>query len=144
MQVEGRGNVQRNLLMLPWRLLRFAGRLVRRFFVTVGVTVGVAVALAVAGYVHFESIVEAIDARYADRIDAYLGIDRKAIARLADPAYFAQQSVLVTEDLKTVACISSPEHRILIHAAADVPPLFVQAILASEDKHIFRHEGILN
>ena len=138
MQVEGRGNVQRNLLMLPWRLLRFAGRLVRRFFVTVGVVV----ALAVAGYVHFESIVEAIDARYADRIDAYLGIDRKAIARLADPAYFAQQSVLVTEDLKTVACISSPEHRILIHAAADVPPLFVQAILASEDKNFFRHEGI--
>ena len=138
MQVEGRGNVQRNLLMLPWRLLRVAGRLVRRFFVTVGVVV----ALAVAGYVHFESIVEAIDARYADRIDAYLGVDRKAIARLSDPAYFAQQSVLVTEDLKTVACISSPEHRILIHAAADIPPLFVQAILASEDKNFFRHEGI--
>jgi membrane peptidoglycan carboxypeptidase len=124
--------------MLPWRVVRFAGRIVRRFFVTVGVVV----ALAVAGYVHFESIVEAIDARYADRIDAYLGIDRKAIARLSDPAYFAQQSVLVTEDLKTVACISSPEHRILIHDASDIPPLFVQAILASEDKNFFRHEGI--
>jgi membrane peptidoglycan carboxypeptidase len=142
MEVESHGNVRRNLWMLPWRVLRFAGRILRRFFVTVGVAVALAVALAVAGYVHFESIVEAIDARYADRIDAYLGIERKAIARLSDPAYFAQQSVLVTEDLKTVACISSPEHRILIHDAADIPPLFVQAILASEDKNFFRHEGI--
>ncbi|MGE5169708.1 MAG: transglycosylase domain-containing protein [Rudaea sp.] len=138
MEVDGSGNARHDLSMLPWRVLRFAGRIVRRFFVTVGVVV----ALAVAGYVHFESIVEAIDARYADRIDAYLGIDRKAIARLRDPAYFAQQSVLVTEDLKTVACISSPEHRILIHDAADIPPLFVRAILASEDKNFFRHEGI--
>jgi membrane peptidoglycan carboxypeptidase len=138
MEVEGHGNVQRNLLTLTWRVLRFAGRILRRFFVTVGVVV----ALAVAAYVHFESIVEAIDARYADRIDADLGIDRKAIARLSDPAYFAQQSVLVTEDLKTVACISSPEHRILIHDTADIPPLFVQAILASEDKNFFRHDGI--
>src|SRR6185437_2965294 len=77
-----------------------------------------------------------------DRIDAYLHIDRKSIDRLRDPTYFARQSVLVTEDLKTVACISSPEHRILIDDAADIPPLFVSAILASEDKNFFRHEGI--
>lgn len=50
--------------------------------------------------------------------------------------------MLVTEDLKTVACISSPEHRILIDDAADIPPLFIRAILASEDKHFFQHEGI--
>ena len=114
------GTVNGVLLTLPWRVLRFFGRLLRRFFVTVGVLA----ALAVAGYVEFESIVEAIDARYADRIDGWLGIDETAIAGLHDPAYFAPQSQVVTEDQKTVACISSPEHRILLHDAADVPPLF--------------------
>jgi membrane peptidoglycan carboxypeptidase len=132
------GSLTRVALTLPWRVLRFFGRLVRRLFVAVGV----AAALVAVGYVEFESIVEAIDARYADRIDDWLGVDRTTIARLRDPAYFAQQSVLVTEDLKTVACISSPEHRILIEDAAAIPPLFVSAILASEDKNFFTHEGI--
>jgi membrane peptidoglycan carboxypeptidase len=132
------GSVTRVALTLPWRMVRFLCRLIRRFFVTVGV----AAALVALGYIEFESIVEAVDARYADRIDAWLGIDRTTIARLRDPAYFAQQSVLVTEDLKTVACISSPEHRIVIEDAAAIPPLFVSAILASEDKHFFTHEGI--
>ena len=134
---EGGGH-ERLWLTVPWRVLRFLGRLVRRFFVTVGVVV----ALAVVAYFQFESIVEALDARYADEIDARLGIDRSAIARLRDRAYFAQQSMLVTEDLRTVACISSPEHRILIGDAADIPPLFVSAILASEDKNFFAHKGI--
>ncbi len=123
---------------LPWAVLRFFGRIIRRFFVVLGVVA----ALAVLGYVKFESIVETIDARYSNEIDAYLGIDRSAIARLHDRAYFAQQSMLVTEDLKTVACISSPEHRILIDDVADIPPLFVSAILASEDRNFFTHQGI--
>ena len=126
------------LFTLCWRLARLLGRMVRGVFVVVGVLV----ALAAVAYVEFESIVTAVDARYATRIDAYLGIDGNAISRLRDPAYFAQQSVLITEDLKTVACISSPEHRILIEDAADIPPLFVSAILASEDKNFFSHEGI--
>jgi membrane peptidoglycan carboxypeptidase len=130
--------IRHKLLMLPWRIACFIGRVIRSLFVIVGV----AAALAVVGYVEFEAIVEAIDARYADRIDGWLGIDETAIARLHDPAYFAQQSQVVTEDQKTVACISSPEHRILLHDAADVPPLFVSAILASEDKNFFTHEGI--
>jgi len=123
---------------LPWAIVRFVGRLLRHLFVTVGVLA----ALAVAGYAAFEPIVESIDARYADVIDARLGIDRHAIARLNDPTYFARQSVLVTEDRKTVACISSPEHRILIAEPADIPPLFIKTILASEDKNFFSHEGI--
>ena len=130
--------LERFLLTLPWQVLRFFGRIVRRFFVVVSVLA----ALAVVGYVEFESIVETIDSRYSRQIDAYLGIDQKAISRLHDPAYFAQQSVMVTEDFKTVACISSPEHRILINDVAEVPPLFVSAILASEDKNFFTHEGI--
>jgi len=137
-QDEGRGRVRLLLLALPGRALRFVGRIVRRFFVAVGVVA----ALAVVGYVEFESIVEAIDSRYADRIDTWLDLDRTTIARLRDPAYFAQQSVLVNEDARTVACISSPEHRILITDAADIPPLFVRAILASEDRNFFSHEGI--
>ena len=126
------------LLTLPWAVLRFFGRTIRWFFVALGVLA----ALAILGYVEFESIVETIDSRYSDHIDAYLDIDRNAIERLHDRAYFAEQSMLVTEDLKTVACISSPEHRILINDVADVPPLFVNAILASEDKNFFTHEGI--
>jgi membrane peptidoglycan carboxypeptidase len=126
------------LLTLPWAVLRAFGRIVRWCFVVLGVLA----ALAILGYVEFESIVETIDSRYSDRIDAYLDIDRNAIERLHDRAYFAEQSMLVTEDLKTVACISSPEHRILIDDVRDVPPLFISAILASEDKNFFRHEGI--
>ena len=36
----------------------------------------------------------------------------------------------------------NPEHRILIDNPADIPPLFVSAILASEDKNFFTHDGI--
>jgi membrane peptidoglycan carboxypeptidase len=67
---------------------------------------------------------------------------RTSISRLHDPTYFAEQSVLVSEDLKTVACISTPEHRILIADPSEIPPLFMYAILASEDKNFFTHEGV--
>ena len=126
------------LLTLPWVVVRSFGRMARRFFVAIGVVT----ALAVLVYVELEEIIETIDSHYANEIDAYLDIDRSAIARLRDRAYFAQQSMFVTEDLKTVACISSPEHRILIDDVAGIPPLFVSAILASEDKNFFKHEGI--
>src|SRR6266542_4021692 len=138
MEGAGSSNFKSIFLTLPWAVLRFFGRIIRRFFVAVGVLV----ALTVLGYVELESIIETIDSRYSHEIDAYLGIDRNAIARLHDPTYFAQQSMLVTEDLKTVACISSPEHRILINDPADIPPFFINAILASEDKNFFTHEGI--
>jgi membrane peptidoglycan carboxypeptidase len=138
MEQVDRGNLKRVLVTLPWALVRWLGRLIRRFFVAVGVLV----ALVILGYVEFESIVEAIDSRYWQQIDARLGIDKNAISRLHDPAYFAEQSVMVTEDQKTVACVSSPEHRILINDVADIPPFFTNAILASEDKNFFTHEGI--
>ena len=126
------------VLTLPWALLRFFGRFIKRFFIALGVLV----ALIVLAYVGFELIVETIDSRYSEQIDAYLGTDKNAISRLHDPAYFAEQSVIVSEDLKTVACISSPEHRILINDPTEIPPLFTNAILASEDKNFFTHEGI--
>src|SRR5437773_1271724 len=138
MQGVDRGILKLVFLTLPWALLRFFGRIIKRFFIALGVLV----ALVVLGYVGFEFIVETIDSRYSPQIDAYLGIDKNAISRLHDPAYFAQQSVMVTEDQKTVACISSPEHRTLINDPADIPPFFTNAILASEDKNFFTHEGI--
>src|SRR5437867_6229424 len=138
MEKIDRGELRRVVLTLPWVLLRFLGTIIRRFFIALGVSV----TLAVLGYVGFEFIIETVDSRYSEQIDARLGIDKNAISRLHDPAYFAQQSVLVTEDLKTVACISSPEHRILINDVADIPPFFTSAILASEGKNFFKHEGI--
>ena len=128
----------RGPLALAWAVVRFFGRIVRRILVVVGV----AVVLAVVAYVEFEDVVEALDARYAAEIDRHLGTDAYAFTRLRDRAYFAEQSTLVTEDLKTVACISSPEHRTLITDPADIPPLFVRAILASEDKNFFEHKGV--
>ena len=72
----------------------------------------------------------------------YLGIDKAAISRLHDPAYFAAQSEIVSEDQRTIACISSAEHRILIDDPAEIPPLLTKAILASEDKNFFQHAGV--
>src|SRR5438067_315502 len=138
MESVEQGRLKRWILTLPWAVVRFFGRIVRRFFVAVGVIV----ALAVVAYVEFEEIVESIDSRYSAQIDAYLGIDKNEIARLHDPAYFAEQSQIVSEDQKTVACISSPEHRTLINDPAEIPPFFTNAILASEDKNFFSHEGI--
>ncbi|HWZ71323.1 MAG TPA: transglycosylase domain-containing protein [Casimicrobiaceae bacterium] len=138
MEKVDRANLKLFVLTLPWTLLRFFGRVIKRFFIALGVLV----ALIVLAYVGFELIVETIDSRYSEQIDAYLGTDKNAISRLHDPAYFAEQSLIVSEDQKTVACISSPEHRILINDPADIPPLFTKAILASEDKNFFTHEGI--
>jgi len=126
------------VLTLPLAILRFMGRLVRRFFIALGVLV----VLGFLGYVGFEFLIESIDSRYAQKIDAYLDIDGASISRLHDPTYFAEQSVIVSEDLKTVACISSPERRTLITDPSAIPPLFADAILASEDKNFFTHEGV--
>ena len=140
--MESENRLKHYLVRLPWAFVRFVGRTVRRLFAVIGGLAVLVTAAVVLAYVGFEEIVEAVDSRYADKIDVELGIDRNTIARLRDPSFFAQQSMLVTEDLKTVACISSPEHRILIHDAANIPPLFVKAILASEDKNFFAHEGV--
>jgi membrane peptidoglycan carboxypeptidase len=114
----------------------------RRAIVGLFLFVGALSVLAVLAYAQFEDIVAFADARYGREIDDYLDIDGRSVARLRDPAYFAQQSVMVSEDQKTVACISSPERRILIGRVADIPPLFITAILASEDKNFFVHEGV--
>ncbi len=133
-----RGSVDLSVFALPRALLRLLGWLINSLLIAFGAFA----LLGILGYVGFEFIVESIDLRYSRQLDAYLGIDRTAISRLRDPAYFAERSVIVSEDQRTVACISSPEHRILINDPAEIPPLFTNAILASEDKNFFTHEGI--
>ena len=132
------GKPKSALLVLPWAVVRFAGRIVRRCLVGIGVLV----VLGVVAYVELESIIEFVDSRYGREIDDWLGTDARSAARLNDPTYFVQQSVMVSEDQRTVACFSSPERRILIKRASEIPPLFVSAILASEDKNFFSHEGV--
>ena len=127
-----------SLLTLPWAFLRFLGRIVRRFS---------SLWVCSLRWLSWATSDSNSSSRRSipgipRQIDAYLGIDKKAISRLHDPAYFAEQSVIVSEDQKTVACISSPEHRILINDPAEIPPFFTNAILASEDKNFFTHEGI--
>ena len=131
-------NFMFRVLQVPWAILCFVGRLLRRFCLAVGIFV----VLVFLGYVGFEFIVGMLDSRFSGELDARLGIDGNAISRLHDPAYFAEQSVLVSEDQKIVACISAPERRILINDPAAIPPLFTKAILASEDKNFFIHEGV--
>jgi len=138
MENVGSRNLKLVLLTLPLAIFRFVGRLIRRLLIALGVLL----VLSFLGYVGFEFVIESIDSRYPQKIDAYLGIDKTSIARLYDPTYFAEQSVIISEDLRTVACISSPEHRILITNPSAIPPLFTDAILASEDKHFFTHEGV--
>ena len=55
--------------------------------------------------------------------------------------YFHEQSTVYAGESK-VACYSSPEHRILIESYDDIPEKFRLAILASEDKSFFKHNGI--
>jgi len=97
---------------------RVVGQIPTRFFLAAGL-LGAA---ALFGYAGLESIIGAVDSQFSRQLDEYLGIDKKAIARLGDRAYFAEQSMFVSEDQKTVACISSPEHRILIKDPAAIPP----------------------
>ncbi|MEO8442900.1 MAG: transglycosylase domain-containing protein, partial [Betaproteobacteria bacterium] len=137
MKVDGK-NFVFTILRWPWAILCFAGRFFRRFCLAVGIFV----VLGFLGYFGFEFIVGMVDSRFSEELDAHLGIDRNAISRLHDPAYFAEQSVLVSEDQKIVACISAPERRILINDPAAIPPFFTKAILASEDKNFFSHEGV--
>ena len=107
------------LLLLPWRIVCFVGRTIRGLFVVMGVLA----ALAVVGYVEFESIVEAIDARYAGRIDAWLGTDKTAHraarrSRVLRPAVGAGQRGSEDRRVHLVARAPDPDQRCRGHSAA--------------------------
>lgn len=55
--------------------------------------------------------------------------------------YFHEQSIVYASDSK-IACYSSPEHRILIESYEEIPEKIRLAILASEDKSFFVHNGV--
>lgn len=55
--------------------------------------------------------------------------------------YFHEQSIVYVNDSK-IACYSSPEHRILIESYEEIPEKVRLAILASEDKSFFVHNGV--
>jgi len=67
-------------LSLMWAVVRFFGRIVRRFFVVVGVLVVV----AVAGYIWFEDIATEVDARRF-RTNLHLELDAEPWVELAWP-----------------------------------------------------------
>ncbi|KKU78487.1 MAG: Penicillin-binding protein 1A [Parcubacteria group bacterium GW2011_GWA2_47_7] len=121
-----------------WGIVCFFGRLIKRFLIALGV----AVLLIGVTYFFAEDIIRGIDNWKPQFLDAHFGSDREAVLRLHDPGYFAEQTDFVSEDQKSVACISSPERRVLITDPADIPPLFKDAIIASEDKRFYEHEGV--
>lgn len=114
------------------------GRLVRRILAWLGALVVIGVAL----YVFAEDIVLYVDKEYPEFFDRKLGTDKEKIALLRDTMYYPEQSEIVAENSTPLACISSPERRVKIDDPADIPPLFRDAVIASEDKRFFSHRGV--
>ncbi len=119
-------------------VLRSVARVVM-WLLALSATVTTALALS---FVFAPELIKEIDAWKPEFFDTQLDIKRSQIERLRDPSYFAEQSAIVTDDDKSVACISSPVRRILLADAEDIPPLFMKAIVASEDKRFFEHSGV--
>ncbi len=139
MEITPGGRSKFALLDLPWAFVRFVGRLVRRCLVAVGVLV----VLAAVAYVELEAIVEFVDSRYAREIDNYLGIDARTIERLEGPDLF--RAAVRARQRRPANCrlhllTRTPDSG--RGTPLKSPPLFVSAILASEDKNFFSHEGV--
>lgn len=127
--------VLRWLLLIP--VLCWIWRMIRRFLMLIGA----ALVLCFVGFLYSPEIITAFDARFPEYVDAQLNTDRFAITKLHESGYLAEESEFVSEKNEAIACVSSPEHRVLIDDAADIPSLFQKAILASEDQTFFEHPG---
>lgn len=128
-------SVLRWVLLIP--VLCWVGRLFRRLLIALGFVV----VIGGLGFTFSPEIISGFDATYPNFFDARLGIDRSQIVRLREPGYFAEQTEIISEKQEAIACISSAEHRVIIADSADIPELFKNAILASEDKTFFEHPG---
>ncbi|HSE35302.1 MAG TPA: transglycosylase domain-containing protein [Candidatus Paceibacterota bacterium] len=84
------------------------------------------------------SVVERVDRAYPELFQERLAL--VDISPLASK-YFREESDVVAGGRK-VACFSNPEHRKVIKLPSDIPPLFAHAILASEDKTFYEHNGV--
>ena len=77
---------------------------------------------------------------FAESFREHYHIDTQKVEALYGK-YFHEQSIIYAGDTK-VACYSSPEHRILVESYEDIPEKIRLAILASEDKAFFAHNGV--
>lgn len=101
--------------------------------------VAVLVAAVIAGVYFSPELISMLDRKYPDYMTEKLSIN--PITPLASQYYFHEESSVFTEDNKKVACFSSVEHRRIIDKLDEVP-LFEKAILASEDKTFYEHNGV--
>ncbi len=121
-------------------VLRFFGKLLKWSLISVGVVTVVLVLLGVAFW-HTPEIMNAVDHRAPAWFDAQFGSDRALVSKLAHPSYYAEQTEVLSRG-ERVACISSPIHRVKIDDIADAPLLIREAVIASEDKSFYRHQGV--
>jgi penicillin-binding protein 1A len=125
-------------ITIIWGTLCFIGRLFKWSLMMTGV----AAALVVGGILaigFFPQIIDTFDGKYPEKLTAKL--DLKDIAPLLASNYFAEESNVFVGGNKKVACFSSAEHRQIIDRIEDVP-LFEHAIIASEDKSFYEHNGV--
>ena len=101
--------------------------------------VAVLITAIVAGIYFSPELISMLDRKYPDKLTEKLVI--LPITPLSSQYYFHEESGVFTEDNKKVACFSSPEHRRIIDKLEEVP-LFERAILASEDKTFYEHNGV--
>jgi len=101
----------------------------------------VLLALAVLGYVYLPQVINQIDAWNPQLIDKHAGTSRESVMLLHQPEYYAEQTDVISENQQKVACISSPVHRVKVTDPGDIPDLVRKAIVASEDKTFFEHDG---
>ena len=128
------------LLRFVRALFRWFGNVLKWSLISVG-TVTVLLVLGGVAFWHVPEIMNAVDRQYPDWFDTQFGSTRSLVVKLSNPAYYAEQSEVLAQG-ERVACISSPEHRVKIDDLADVPLLLRGAVIASEDKSFYRHQGV--
>ena len=128
------------LLRFVRALFRWFGNVLKWSLISVG-TVTVLLVLGGVVFWHVPEIMNAVDRQYPDWFDTQFGSTRSLVVKLSNPAYYAEQSEVLAQG-ERVACISSPEHRVKIDDLADVPLLLRGAVIASEDKSFYRHQGV--
>lgn len=84
-------------------------------------------------------IIDAFDRAYPATLTEKLELHD--IAPLSSSNYFAEESDVFVGGTKKIACFSSAEHRQIIDNLKDVST-FEHAILASEDKAFYEHNGV--
>lgn len=123
-------------------ILLFFRSLFRWIFIALGV-VFATIALTLFGGLYAPELINALDLAYPEFVDRHVGTDRFAPTKLRDPRYYAEQTEIFGADGSTrMSCISSPEHRIKFETFEEIPPSLRYALVASEDKSFWEHDGV--